>query len=112
MFAVECVLSGGEIGVTPEEFRAWRKGLGLGQKEAAERLGLRKRMIQYYEKGERDGKTVEVPLTVSLACFAVTKHVVQFDGVKPKKLRSSDRPKKASRKSASKANGGKSTKNA
>ena len=30
----------------PAQFKAWRKSLGLKQKEAAEKLGLKKRMIQ------------------------------------------------------------------
>ena len=30
-----------------EAFRDWRKRLGLKQKEAADLLGLKKRMIQY-----------------------------------------------------------------
>ena len=33
--------------MSPAEFRAWRKSRGLKQKEAAEKLGLKKRMIQY-----------------------------------------------------------------
>jgi len=66
--------------MTPKQFRRWRKALGLGQKQAAERLGLNKRMIQYYEKGERDGKKVEIPLYIRLACYAIEKGVVDFDG--------------------------------
>ncbi|MBL6432490.1 MAG: helix-turn-helix transcriptional regulator, partial [Alphaproteobacteria bacterium] len=44
--------------MTPDRFRQWRKALGLKQKDAADRLGLKKRMIQYYEKGDRDGRPV------------------------------------------------------
>ncbi|WP_246161292.1 helix-turn-helix domain-containing protein [Segnochrobactrum spirostomi] len=69
--------------MTPERFRAWRKSLGLKQKEAADRLGLKKRMIQYYEKGRRDGKSVVVPKTVRLACWALTNGVDDFDGTGP-----------------------------
>ncbi|MDQ0314079.1 helix-turn-helix domain-containing protein [Amorphus orientalis] len=64
----------------PEEFRAWRKSLGLKQKEAADRLGLKKRMIQYYEKGNRDGKAVKIPKTVRLACYALSHRILDFDG--------------------------------
>ncbi|WP_018700744.1 helix-turn-helix domain-containing protein [Amorphus coralli] len=64
----------------PEQFRAWRKSLGLKQKEAADRLGLKKRMIQYYEKGNRDGKAVKIPKTVRLACFALSHSILDFDG--------------------------------
>ena len=63
-----------------EDFRAWRKALGWKQKDAAERLGLKKRVIQYYEKGDRDGKPVEIPKTVELACLAVTLGYTSYDG--------------------------------
>ena len=66
--------------MTPEAFRAWRKRLGLKQKDAADLLGLKKRVIQYYEKGSRDGKKVEIPMTVRLACYALCSGVVDFDG--------------------------------
>ncbi len=54
--------------------------MGLGQKEAAAMLGLNKRMIQYYEKGERDGKVVKIPKYIRLACYAVSKSVTDYDG--------------------------------
>jgi len=66
--------------MTPERFRAWRKRQGLKQKEAADRLGLKKRMIQYYEKGRRDGKDVTISKTVRLACYALASGVVDYDG--------------------------------
>lgn len=72
--------AGDDAAMTPERFRTWRKRLGLKQRDAAERLGLKKRMIQYYEKGRRDGKEVTIPKTVRLACFAVTSGIGDFDG--------------------------------
>ena len=57
--------------MTPENFRRWRKSLKLSQKEAAAALGLKRRMLQYYEKGERDGDPVLIPKTVRLACYAL-----------------------------------------
>lgn len=66
--------------MTPESFRAWRKSLGWKQKDAAEKLGLKKRVIQYYEKGNRDGKTVEIPKTVELACLALALGLDSYDG--------------------------------
>ena len=66
--------------MTPDGFRTWRKALGLKQKDAAEMLGLKKRVIQYYEKGTRDGKAVEIPKTVRLACYAISNGVADFDG--------------------------------
>ncbi len=66
--------------MTPTQFKSWRKGLGYKQKEVAELLGLKKRVIQYYEKGKRDGKAVEIPKSVELACHAISNGVGGFDG--------------------------------
>ncbi|MBJ3774990.1 helix-turn-helix domain-containing protein [Acuticoccus mangrovi] len=66
--------------MTPEQFRNWRKANGWKQKELAARLGLKRRMIQYYERGDRDGKPVEIPKTVRLACYAIACGVEEFDG--------------------------------
>ena len=66
--------------MSPAEFKAWRKSLGLKQKEAAEKLGLKKRMIQYYETGKRGGKKVVIPKTVELACYSLSVGVEAFDG--------------------------------
>ena len=66
--------------MTPLQFKTWRKALGLRQKEAAARLGLKKRVIQYYERGHRDGKKVEVPKSVELACYALAVGVDEYDG--------------------------------
>ncbi len=70
----------------PKQFRQWRKSMDLKQKEAAELLGLNKRMIQYYEKGERDGKAVQIPKYIRLACYALEKRVKDFDGEKVTQL--------------------------
>lgn len=64
----------------PKEFRHWRKSLALKQKEAAALLGLKKRMIQYYEKGERDGKLIVIPKYIRLACCALSEGIADFDG--------------------------------
>ena len=37
-------------------------------------------MIQYYEKGDREGRKVEIPKSVRLACFAVLHGIRDFDG--------------------------------
>ncbi len=66
--------------MSPETFKTWRKSLGLKQKEAADKLGLKKRVIQYYEKGHRDGKTVEIPKNVELACVALALGYDEYDG--------------------------------
>lgn len=66
--------------MSPKQFRHWRRSLGLKQKEAADLLGLKKRMIQYYEKGERDGQRVTVPKYVRLACYALHEGIADYDG--------------------------------
>ncbi len=73
--------------MTPAALKAWRKALGLKQKEAAEKLGLKKRVIQYYERGHRDGKKIEIPKTVELACYALSVGIEEYDGKAPAKKR-------------------------
>lgn len=68
-------------------FKHWRRSLGLSQKEAAEALGLKRRIVQYYEKGERDGEAVSVPKSVRLACYAVSEGVDDFLGPDDIRLR-------------------------
>jgi DNA-binding XRE family transcriptional regulator len=64
----------------PKEFKAWRKECGLTQEGAAKKLGLKKRTIQYYEKGERDGKPFKIPKTTALACYAIYQGVEHYFG--------------------------------
>lgn len=60
--------------------------MGLKQKDAADLLGLKKRMIQYYEKGARDGKAVCIPKSVRLACYAISIGINDYDGKQASKL--------------------------
>ncbi len=76
--------------MTPNQFRAWRKSLGFKQADAGEYLGLKKRIIQYYERGERGGKPLEIPKYVRLACYAATNGVTDFDGENPKTAQTKD----------------------
>ena len=62
------------------DFKKWRKGLSMSQKDAAQALGLKRRMIQYYEKGERDGEKVKIPRAVRLACYAIAQGVEDYHG--------------------------------
>ena len=64
----------------PADFKRWRKSLGLSQKEAANALGLKRRMVQYYEKGERDGDAVVIPVSVRLACYAIAHGITDYRG--------------------------------
>ncbi|SNT72478.1 Helix-turn-helix [Amphiplicatus metriothermophilus] len=72
------VMQGGIM--EPADFKKWRKSLKLSQKDAAHALGLKRRMIQYYEKGERDGEKVKIPLAVRLACYALAQGVADYHG--------------------------------
>lgn len=64
----------------PGDFKRWRKTLKLSQKEAAEALGLKRRVVQYYEKGERDGESVTIPKYIRLACSALAAGVHDYTG--------------------------------
>ena len=66
--------------MTPNHFKAWRKALGLSQKKAADALGLKNRIVQYYEKGERDGEKVKIPKHVRLACYALSVGIEDYHG--------------------------------
>lgn len=59
--------------MTPDDFKAWRAEMGFNQIKAAEALGLSKSTIELYEKGKRrdDGRAVDIPVTVALACAAL-----------------------------------------
>ena len=66
------------------EFKKWRKALGLSQAQAANKLGLKIRTVQYYEKGERKNKKVDIPKTVALACHAISCGIEEVEYTKPK----------------------------
>ena len=75
------------------DFKRWRKTMDYSQKEAAEVLGLKRRVVQYYEKGERDGEAVKIPRSVRLACYAITIGVDDYHGPekKPEKEKKRER---------------------
>jgi len=52
--------------VSPEDFKHRREMLGYTQQSFAERLGLARRTVQYYESGEHG-----IPRTVVLALQAL-----------------------------------------
>lgn len=59
--------------MTSEDFKSWRKELGLSQREAADMIGVSKGSVENYERGHRleDNRSVVIPKTVALACAAV-----------------------------------------
>jgi transcriptional regulator with XRE-family HTH domain len=67
-------------GMEPGDFKKWRKSLRMSQKDAAHALGLKRRMIQYYERGEREGEKVVIPKSIRLACFALAEGVTDYHG--------------------------------
>ena len=73
------------------DFKRWRKSLDLSQKEAADALGLKRRVVQYYEKGERDGDPVKIPRTVRLACSAVATGTEDYHGPEKDKKKDKER---------------------
>ena len=54
--------------------------LGSELVKSAKKLGLKKRTIQYYEKGKRDGKEFKIPKTTELACYAVSVGIEHYFG--------------------------------
>jgi transcriptional regulator with XRE-family HTH domain len=57
--------------MTPEQFRLWRKSLGLNQFQAGEALDMSRRRIQEYEAGD-----AQIPRVVELACCELTRRAV------------------------------------
>lgn len=72
------------------DFKRWRKSLEYSQKEAAEMLGLKRRVVQYYEKGERNGDPVKIPRTVRLACYSIATGVTDYHGPDREKKKDKD----------------------
>ena len=66
--------------MTPVDFKRWRKWMGLSQKQAAASLGLKRRVVQYYENGMRNGEPFLIPLAVELACYALANGVTSYRG--------------------------------
>lgn len=79
--SVALAIAAFEKGLPPYEhdLRRWRESINLSpgrrrttQKDAAEAIGLSRRIYQYYEKGAReDGSIIQVPKVVRLACGAL-----------------------------------------
>lgn len=67
----------------PSQVRAWRKSLKMTQQEAASALGLKLRIIQCYEKGERNGEKFAIAKAITLACYALTLGVDSYSGPEP-----------------------------
>lgn len=57
--------------MTPEQIVQWRSTLGWSKRRAADELGVSYAMYRWYEAGEREGRPVEIPRPVALACSAL-----------------------------------------
>lgn len=59
--------------MTPDQFRLWRKELGLTQAQAAFVLGISRSSVELYEAGRRrdNGRDVLIPRSIALACAAL-----------------------------------------
>lgn len=66
--------------MTSPQFKRWRKFMRLSRKDAAQALGVKRRVIQHYEKGERNGKKVEIPLYIRLACASYASGIRDYHG--------------------------------
>jgi len=92
------------------DFKRWRKSLDMSQKDAADALGLKRRVVQYYEKGERDGDPVKIPRVVRLACYAILIGVEDYHGPEREKKDKKEKGGKTKKASAKKGKKGKSAK--
>jgi hypothetical protein len=58
--------------MTPQEFKAWLKAMGISQRKAAALLDYQPETIGYWVAGKRrDGKPAPIPHVVALACAAL-----------------------------------------
>lgn len=66
-----------------EQFKAWRKELGLTQKEAAVQLGVATLTVQQYERGFRhdNQQPVAIPEKIEQACRAVSLKLRKISGI-------------------------------
>ncbi|WP_457094290.1 helix-turn-helix domain-containing protein [Microvirga sp. P5_D2] len=66
-----------------EQFKLWRKTMGLTQTGAARVLGLNRNTIELYERGTRrddPNHVVSIPRTVELACAALLLGIHRYSG--------------------------------
>ena len=55
----------------------------MSQKEVLSALGLKIRIMHYYEKGEQNGEKFQIPKAITLACYALTLGVASYSGPEP-----------------------------
>lgn len=65
-------------GITADQFNRWRLKHGMSVAACARRLGVSPSSVNLYEAGERDGREVIIPLTVSLAMAAIENNLEPY----------------------------------
>lgn len=66
--------------MTPDQLTQWRETLGWNKRRAAEELGVSYNTYRHYEKGEREGRKVEIPRPIALACSALLHKLPPYGG--------------------------------
>lgn len=64
--------------LTSEQFTQWRLSLGMSRMAAAKTLGISNASVLNYERGHRENRKVEIPITVALAMNAITNHLKPY----------------------------------
>ena len=78
------------------QFSEWRKSLKMTRKEVASALGLKSRIIQYFEKGERNGAKFAIPKAMPPVCYALTLGFDSYTGSEPDKKKRNQSPRASS----------------
>lgn len=68
--------------MTASDLIRWRQTLGWSARRAAKEIGVSYAMYRWYEAGIRDGKPVEIPRPVALACSALLHHLPPYGDVR------------------------------
>lgn len=68
--------------ITPQQFIAWRKKLGLSQSAVARKLGISASSVWVYESGKRKEGNVKIPLLVALGMSAISSGLTPYEGEK------------------------------
>lgn len=66
--------------LTPDQFIAWRKSLGMSQAAAAKRLGVSLSSVCIYELGRRKEGEVKIPQLVALGMNAILNNLQPYEG--------------------------------
>ena len=65
--------------MTPDILKHWRDTMGWSARRAAQEIGVHPNTYYHWERGEHDGKPVEVPPWVGLVCSALYHRLPSWD---------------------------------